>query len=77
MRKGLSTQDALAVLEQLDSDISGDDNYDEDFRVDNMNLENISCSENSDRDIVERSANVISPVNPKSGHSRGHRWTQG
>lgn len=77
MRRGLSTQEALALLEQLDSDISGDDSNDEDFRLDNVNLQNSSSSESSDSDAVEHSTNVISPVIPKSGRSRGRRRSQG
>ena len=35
----MSTQEALILLEQLDSYISGDDSNDEGFRVNNVNLQ--------------------------------------
>ena len=60
MRRRLSVQEALALLEQLDSDISGDDSIDEDFHVDNVNLPNASYSESSDSNAVEHCANGIS-----------------
>ena len=59
MPRELSSQDALALLEQLDSDIFGDDIDDEDFRVDNANLQNALPSENNDSYAVEHSANVL------------------
>ena len=62
MRRGLSTQEVLALLEQLDSYISGDDSNNEDFRVDNVNLQKASSFESSDSNIVEHCVNVISPV---------------
>ena len=53
MGRGLSTQKTLAVLEQLDSYINGDDSNDEDFRVDNVNLRKASFSESNDNNAVE------------------------
>ena len=70
MRRGLRTQEALTLLEQLDTYISDDDSNDEDFRVDNVNLQKALSSESSDSN-----ANVISPV-PKPGRSYGHRQMQ-
>ena len=52
-------------MEQFYSYISGDDNNDEDFLVDNVNLQKASSSEGSDSNAVENCANVIFPV-PKS-----------
>ena len=66
----------LALLEQLDSDISSNDRNDKDFPVDNVNLQNASSSKISDSDAVGHSANVIHLDIPKSGHSCGHGQTQ-
>ena len=55
----MSTQEAVALLQQLDSEISGDDSIFvtfENFRVDNLNLQNASSSESSDSDAVEHCA---------------------
>ena len=71
MRRELNTDEVLALQEQWDSDIGDDDSNDEDFRVDNVNLQNASSSESSVSDALEYSANVIFPVIPKSGHYRG------
>ena len=73
MRRGLNTQETLAPLEQLDSNISGDDSSDEDFSVDNVN----SSSESSDSDSVEHYANMIPLVIPKIGRPCGHARRQG
>ena len=71
----MSKQEALDLLEQFDSDISGDGSNDEGFRDDNMNLQNGSSPENNDSDAVEHSANVISLVILKFGRSRRHGQT--
>ena len=76
MWRRLSTKEAFALPEQLDSYISNDDRNDEDFRVDDVNLQKESSSESSDSNAVEHCVNVISPV-PKSEHSFGHRRTEG
>ena len=75
MRRGLSTQEAFALLEQLHSYISGCDSSDEDFRVDNVNLQKASSPDSSDSNDIEHCINVISPV-PESRRSCGHGQTQ-
>ncbi|XP_035227220.1 uncharacterized protein LOC118199459 [Stegodyphus dumicola] len=70
----LSTQECLALLEQLESDISGDDSSDEDFHVD-VNLQNALLSESSDSDVEHNSGNVI-PMR-EAGSSRGRGRGQG
>ena len=67
----MSTRETLALLEQSETYISGDSSNDEDFCVDNVNLQKASSSESSDNNAVEHCANVISPV-PKSICSCGH-----
>ena len=67
----MSTQEALALLEQLDTYISGDESNNDDFQIDNVNLQKASSSKNSDSNHMEHCANVVSPV-PKSGRSCGH-----
>ena len=62
MWRRLSTKEAFALPEQLDSYISNDDRNDEDFRVDDVNLQKESSSESSDSNAVEHCVNVISPV---------------
>ncbi|XP_035221886.1 uncharacterized protein LOC118194791 [Stegodyphus dumicola] len=75
--RGLSTQECLALLEQLESDISGDDSRDEDFNVD-VNLQNALLSESSDSDFEHNSGNVIpmreagSSCGPGRGQGRGN-----
>ena len=74
--RGLSTQGALALLEQLDTYIRVDDSNVEDFHADDVNIQKASSSERIDSNPVEHCANVISLV-PKSGRSCGHGRTQG
>ena len=66
----------LALLEKLDSYISGYDSNDEVFRIANMNLQKVSFSKNSDSKAVEHCASVIFLVS-KSGPSCEHGWSQG
>ena len=80
MRKALRSQENLVLLEKLDSNISGEDSIFvifEDFRVDNVNVQNASSTESSDSDAVEHFVNVISTVIPKSRCSCGHGQPQG
>ena len=55
-------QMAIALLEQLDSYISDDDSNDEDFCVDNINLQKASSSKSSDSKAGDHCINVISPI---------------
>lgn len=67
----------LAVLEQLDLDISGEASKFEDFLIDNLNSQNATSSVTSDSDAVEHSVNVISPLIRGSDHSHGCGRTLG
>ncbi|GFS39635.1 hypothetical protein TNIN_27121 [Trichonephila inaurata madagascariensis] len=70
VNRRLSTQECFEFLKQLDSDISGKGNKDEDVRVENVNLLNALSSKNGSSDVAEHFSNMIFSIICKSEHER-------